>query len=51
MIETILEKIEKVYGEHTSLVSLSISGGSSYDKVLKMINNEILTANNIKSRV
>ena len=52
-LPNILKDIQAVESNsgNTSLVTFTISGGSSYALSLKRVNHEIDTATNIKSRV
>lgn len=50
-MNTILKDISPIKGEHTSLVTFVVSGGSSYCLATQRVNAEIGTAANIKSRV
>lgn len=46
-----LQKLKEIKGDHTSLVTFVVSGGSAFCKSISMVNHEIATATNIKSRV
>lgn len=46
-----LQRLREIRGDHTSLVTFVVSGGSAFCKAISMVNHEIATATNIKSRV
>lgn len=51
LIKQTLENIQKEHGDHTNYVTFTMSTGQCYQKAIQMINHEIETATNIKSRV
>lgn len=51
MIEQLIQELESIHGDHTNLVTFTVSSGNSYSLAIKRINQELSTATNIKSRV
>jgi len=50
-LKNVLKILEEARGNGTSMISLIISPGDQISKISKMLNEEISTASNIKSRV
>ena len=50
-MDNLLNELQDTHGAHTSLVTFTVSGNSSYTLATQRVNAEIGTAGNIKSRV
>ncbi|MBU0958246.1 MAG: peptide chain release factor 1, partial [Nanoarchaeota archaeon] len=49
-LEEMIEKLEKVRGRHTELITVYISAGFNINVVAKQLESEKSTAKNIKSK-